>query len=142
MLVKCLGKVGPISQMGSRALSTDVRRVVLIPGDGIGPEISKSVQEIFEAAKTPVEWDPVDVTPVKGRDGVFRIPSRCIELMHTNKVLLQLCLYTSLTFNLSPIRNASSVNAPFDSDPLASLANRHTLSSRQNIVTDGGEIRL
>nr|CDJ93704.1 Isocitrate isopropylmalate dehydrogenase domain containing protein [Haemonchus contortus] len=99
MLVKCLGKVGPISQMGSRALSTDVRRVVLIPGDGIGPEISKSVQEIFEAAKTPVEWDPVDVTPVKGRDGVFRIPSRCIELMHTNKNLEK-----QLAFNVSTMK--------------------------------------
>ena len=41
----------------------------LIPGDGIGPEISSAVQKIFEAAKTPIEWDPVDVTPVRGPDG-------------------------------------------------------------------------
>ena len=30
--------------------SGDTRRVTLIPGDGIGPEISNSVQEIFAAA--------------------------------------------------------------------------------------------
>lgn len=41
------------------------RSVTLIPGDGIGPEISKSVQRIFEAADVPITWEPVDVTPVK-----------------------------------------------------------------------------
>ena len=30
--------------------------VVLIPGDGIGPEVSESVRRIFEAASAPVEW--------------------------------------------------------------------------------------
>jgi isocitrate dehydrogenase (NAD+) len=60
--------------------------VTLIPGDGIGPEISSAVQNIFAAADTPIEWDPVDVTPVKGPDGIFRIPNKCIELMHLNKI--------------------------------------------------------
>uniref|UniRef100_A0A8R1DSY6 isocitrate dehydrogenase (NAD(+)) n=1 Tax=Caenorhabditis japonica TaxID=281687 RepID=A0A8R1DSY6_CAEJA len=44
---------------------------------------------VLQAANAPIAWDPVDVTPVKGRDGVFRIPSRCIELMHQNKVGLK-----------------------------------------------------
>lgn len=30
--------------------------VTLIPGDGIGPEISQSVRDIFAAAKAPIEW--------------------------------------------------------------------------------------
>jgi isocitrate dehydrogenase (NAD+) len=34
-------------------------------GDGIGPEISESVQKIFEAAGVPLGWESVDVTPVK-----------------------------------------------------------------------------
>ena len=47
-------------------ISSDTPRcVTLIPGDGIGPEISKSVQRIFEAADVPITWEPVDVTPVK-----------------------------------------------------------------------------
>ncbi|EFN57225.1 hypothetical protein CHLNCDRAFT_34882 [Chlorella variabilis] len=29
----------------------------LFPGDGIGPEISDAVMQIFEAAKAPIEWD-------------------------------------------------------------------------------------
>lgn len=80
-----------INSLFYRNLSSDheVRRVTLIPGDGIGPEISDAVQKIFEAAKAPIAWDPVDVTPVKGPDGSWRIPSRCIELMHVNKVGLK-----------------------------------------------------
>jgi isocitrate dehydrogenase (NAD+) len=30
--------------------------VVLIKGDGIGPEISDAVVEIFEAAQVPIKW--------------------------------------------------------------------------------------
>ena len=71
------------------ASESDVRRVTLIPGDGIGPEISEAVVKIFETAKAPIAWDPVDVTPVKAPDGTWRIPSRCIELMHVNKVGLK-----------------------------------------------------
>lgn len=32
-------------------------RVVLFPGDGIGPEISKAVIDIFDAAKVPIDWE-------------------------------------------------------------------------------------
>ena len=38
-----------------------MRRVTLIPGDGIGPEISAAVQQIFQAAGVPIDWDPVGV---------------------------------------------------------------------------------
>jgi isocitrate dehydrogenase (NAD+) len=31
--------------------------VTLMPGDGIGPEIAKSVQDIFKSAGAPVEWE-------------------------------------------------------------------------------------
>lgn len=63
--------------------------VTLIPGDGIGPEISASVQEIFAAADAPVDWEPVDVTPVQGADGKFRIPSKAIDSCHKHKIGLK-----------------------------------------------------
>lgn len=50
---------------GIRNYATKGRKVTLIPGDGIGPEISAAVQKIFEAAKVPIEWEAVDVTPVR-----------------------------------------------------------------------------
>jgi len=33
------------------------RKVVLFPGNGIGPEISQSVVDIFKAANVPIEWE-------------------------------------------------------------------------------------
>lgn len=53
----------PISRALSRHMS-QMRTVTLIPGDGIGPEISASVQKIFEVAGVPIQWEVEDVTPV------------------------------------------------------------------------------
>lgn len=41
---------GSLFGAARRFASGDVRRVTLIPGDGIGPEISAAVVKIFEAA--------------------------------------------------------------------------------------------
>lgn len=46
---------------------SQMRTVTLIPGDGIGPEISASVQKIFEVAGVPIQWEIEDVTPVSGQ---------------------------------------------------------------------------
>ncbi|CEF67094.1 Isocitrate dehydrogenase [NAD] subunit alpha, mitochondrial [Strongyloides ratti] len=113
------------------------RRVTLIPGDGIGPEISAAVQQIFEAAKTPIEWDPVDVTPVKGPDGIFRIPARCIELMHVNKVGLKGPLETPIgkghrSLNLA-VRKEFNLYA--NVRPCRSLAGHKTLYDNVDVVT-------
>lgn len=37
-----------------------LKKVTLLKGDGIGPEICESVEAIFEAAKVPVSWDYVE----------------------------------------------------------------------------------
>ena len=69
--------------------SSQVKKVTLIPGDGIGTEITASVQKIFEAAKAPIEWEPVDVTPVKGIDGKFRIPQKAIDSVEATRIGLK-----------------------------------------------------
>lgn len=53
------------SLSGARCYSSEIRKCTLIPGDGIGPEISAAVQKIFAAANVPIEWESVDVTPVR-----------------------------------------------------------------------------
>lgn len=63
--------------------------VTLIPGDGIGPEISNSVQKIFEAADVPIIWEAVDVTPIKGADGKSRIPQKAIDSVTKNRIGLK-----------------------------------------------------
>lgn len=72
-----------------RRYSSEVKKATLIPGDGIGPEISAAVQQIFAAAKVPIEWESVDVTPVRYPDGKFGIPQDAIDCMNRNKVGLK-----------------------------------------------------
>ncbi|CAF4183663.1 unnamed protein product [Rotaria magnacalcarata] len=69
--------------------SNNRRTVTLIPGDGIGPEISRSVQQIFDVADVPINWEAVDVTPVKAPDGKFRIPIHAIESVTKNRIGLK-----------------------------------------------------
>lgn len=69
--------------------NSGLRKVTLIPGDGIGKEISASVQKIFEAAQVPIQWESVDVTPVKGVDGKFRIPQKAIESVNSTRIGLK-----------------------------------------------------
>ncbi|XP_077988886.1 isocitrate dehydrogenase [NAD] subunit alpha, mitochondrial-like [Glandiceps talaboti] len=75
--------------VGARTYSKEASLVTLIPGDGIGPEISAAVQQIFEAAEVPVEWEVVDVTPVKGPDGRWTIPLKAVESMNKNLIGLK-----------------------------------------------------
>ncbi|KAI9340024.1 hypothetical protein DFJ73DRAFT_628210, partial [Zopfochytrium polystomum] len=62
--------------------------VTLIPGDGIGPEISESVKKIFEADKVPIVWEEVNVTPVL-REGKTVIPDEALHSINRNKVALK-----------------------------------------------------
>jgi isocitrate dehydrogenase (NAD+) len=73
-----------------RTYATEAERLVtLIPGDGIGPEISAAVQKIFAAAGAPIKWEVVDVTPVKGPDGLFHIPQTAIDSVNKNTIGLK-----------------------------------------------------
>ena len=44
--------------------------VTLIPGDGTGPEVTGSVQEVFEALGVDIEWEIVEAgESVMGKKG-------------------------------------------------------------------------
>jgi isocitrate/isopropylmalate dehydrogenase len=62
--------------------------VTLIEGDGIGPEISQSVKDIFTAAKAPIKWEPVDVTPIL-KNGKTAIPDEAIASIEKTFVALK-----------------------------------------------------
>ncbi|MDT8903653.1 isocitrate/isopropylmalate dehydrogenase family protein [Anaeroselena agilis] len=66
-----------------------MHRVTLIPGDGIGPEISAAVQEIFAAAAAPVLWD----VHFAGQGGIDRcgdpLPEATMASIRANKVALK-----------------------------------------------------
>jgi isocitrate dehydrogenase (NAD+) len=62
--------------------------VTLIPGDGIGPEISESVKSIYNAANVPIQWEEVSVAPIL-KDGKTAIPDEAIHSIKKNTVALK-----------------------------------------------------
>jgi isocitrate dehydrogenase (NAD+) len=114
----------------SFTMQNDKYVVTMIPGDGIGPEISKSVEEIFKAAHVPIVWEHVSVTPFL-RDGVTTIPDDARDSVNKNKVALKGPLATPIgkghvsmnltlrrTFdlyaNVRPCKSIVGYKTPFD----------------------------
>jgi isocitrate dehydrogenase (NAD+) len=61
----------------------------LIPGDGIGPEITEAVVKIFEAAAAPITWEEHNAgETVLATKGAL-IPDSLIESIKRNKVALK-----------------------------------------------------
>ncbi|KAF3289812.1 NAD-dependent isocitrate dehydrogenase [Orbilia oligospora] len=104
--------------------------VSLIEGDGIGPEISQSVKDIYSAANVPIDWEPIDVTPVLV-DGKTAIPQPAIDSIKRNLVALKGPLATPIgkghvslnltlrrTFNLfanvRPCKSIVGYKTPYD----------------------------
>ncbi|XP_021948289.1 probable isocitrate dehydrogenase [NAD] subunit alpha, mitochondrial [Folsomia candida] len=113
------------------------RTVTLIPGDGIGPEISAAVQKIFAAASVPINWEPVDVTPVKGPDGKFGIPQAAIDSVNKHTVGLKGPLMTPIgkghrSLNLA-LRKEFNLYA--NVRPCKSLEGYETLYKDVDVVT-------
>lgn len=102
----------------------------MIEGDGIGPEISNAVKDIYSAAKVPIEWEPVDVTPILV-DGKTTIPKEAVDSVKRNLVALKGPLATPVgkghvslnltlrrTFNLfanvRPCKSVVGFKTPYD----------------------------
>ena len=64
--------------------------VTLIPGDGIGKEITDSVKTIFKSENVPIEWETVDVSGLDKGTGVVE----AVESLKRNKVGLKGILFT------------------------------------------------
>jgi isocitrate dehydrogenase (NAD+) len=63
--------------MSSTADAT--RTVVLIPGDGIGPEISDAVKKVFAAARVPIRWEEHLISTKNVVPGQDLIPSAVLD---------------------------------------------------------------
>ena len=66
-----------------------MRKVTLIPGDGIGPEISKSVTDIFEAAGVEVEFEIENAGEKVYNETGELIPESLYKSIEKNKVALK-----------------------------------------------------
>ncbi|QQP55511.1 Isocitrate dehydrogenase subunit_ mitochondrial [Caligus rogercresseyi] len=120
-----------------RCYSSGVRRVTLIPGDGIGPEIAHSVQRIFSAAEIPVEWDSVDVKPVRHMDGTMGIPQAAIDSVNANGIGLKSPLMTPVGKGFRSLNLAlrKEFNLYANVRPCKSIEGYKTLYDDVNVVT-------
>ncbi|KAF2876461.1 isocitrate dehydrogenase subunit 1 mitochondrial precursor [Massariosphaeria phaeospora] len=71
--------------------------VTLIPGDGIGAEVSEAVKEIFKADNVPVEWETVNVSGVEsGNMNSEELMREAITSLKRNKIGLKGILHTPI----------------------------------------------
>jgi len=73
--------------------------VTLIPGDGIGPEMTSSVIAVVEALKAPIVWERHDELSGAAADGSppTVVPPEILESIRRNKVCLKGTLFTPLS---------------------------------------------
>ncbi|WP_400192689.1 isocitrate/isopropylmalate dehydrogenase family protein [Hymenobacter sp. B81] len=63
--------------------------ITLIPGDGIGPEITKAVQDIFAAAQVPVQWEEQNAGQTTFDQSGELIPQALLDSLEKNRVALK-----------------------------------------------------
>ena len=63
--------------------------VTLIPGDGIGPEITKAVTDIFTAAQVPIQWEEQNAGQTTFDQSGELIPNSLLKSLEKNKVALK-----------------------------------------------------
>jgi isocitrate dehydrogenase (NAD+) len=66
-----------------------VHKSVLIPGDGIGPEVSAAVRRVFEAARAPVEWIEQQAGLAALAAGQEVLPPQTLEAIERYQVALK-----------------------------------------------------
>lgn len=74
-------------------------RVTLIPGDGIGPEVTNSVVQVVDQLKAPIRWDRFDGLSGAMPDGMPRleVSTEVLDSIRKNKVCLKGTLFTPLS---------------------------------------------
>jgi isocitrate dehydrogenase (NAD+) len=104
--------------------------ITLIPGDGIGPEVSGAVKEILAAAGVDIPWEETTARGELERRGIDFMQSGVIDSIQKNRVALKGPLATAvasgapsinvglrkaldLYANLRPVKNLEGVQARY-----------------------------
>ena len=107
-------------------------KVTLLPGEGIGPEVSSAVRHILEAAGVQIDWEVIDARAVAGTaDASQVVNEKAIESVRRNGVGLKgpmatavaggarsvnVALRKTLDFyaNLRPVKNMPGLKSRYD----------------------------
>jgi isocitrate dehydrogenase (NAD+) len=104
--------------------------ITLVPGDGIGPEVSESVVRIFKVAGLEIEWERHDAGVVAFEKTGETLPTALLDSIKRNKVALKGPVTTpigqgftsvnvglrkalDLYANLRPVRNLPGVQSRY-----------------------------
>jgi isocitrate dehydrogenase (NAD+) len=104
--------------------------ITLIPGDGIGPEVSTAVKQILAAAGVEIAWEEIPARAEFERRGVSFLQSGVIESIRKNRLALKGPMATAvaggapsinvglrqaldLYANLRPVRNLEGVQSRY-----------------------------
>ena len=131
-------------------------RVTLIPGDGIGPEITEATVRLLEAVKVDLEWDEQDARALAGRRKDDPQGSPVVASIRKNRIGLKGPLTTpigsghrslnvslrkelDLFANLRPVKNIPGIQTPFNNvDLIIVRENTEDLySGLEHIVAPG-----
>jgi isocitrate dehydrogenase (NAD+) len=105
--------------------------ITLIPGDGIGPEVSSAVKQILKAAGVNITWEEIPARAELERRGTDFMQSGVVESIRKNRVALKGPLATAvaggppsinvglrkaldLYANLRPVKNLQGVKSRFE----------------------------
>lgn len=112
--------------------------VTLIPGDGIGPEVTAATQEVLRAAGAPIEWEVVQAGRAAFEETGEPVPQAVLDSIRKNRIGLkgplntpkgkgfrsanvtirqELLLYTGLR----PVRSLPGIDTPYDAVDLVVL---------------------
>ena len=132
------------------------KRITLIPGDGIGPEVTSAAIQVLEAAGADLEWEEVEA----GLDFVSKygkpLPDQVLESIRKNKVALKGPLTTAvatgfrsanvglrqklkLYASLRPVANVPGIESRFEEvDIIVVRENTEGLySGLEHTITEG-----
>jgi isocitrate dehydrogenase (NAD+) len=104
--------------------------ITLVPGDGIGPEVSAAVKQILAAAGVEIAWEEIPARAEFERRGVSFLQSGVVESIRKNRVALKGPMTTAIAggapsinvglrqaldlyANLRPVKNLEGVPSRF-----------------------------
>jgi len=108
-----------------------MHNVTMIPGDGIGPEITKAAKRVIDATGISIEWDVVNAgIDVYEKEGVL-VPQKVFDSIEKNKIVLKGPITTPIGKGFSsinvllrkkydlfscvrPVKTIPGVKVPFD----------------------------
>ena len=66
-----------------------MQKVTLVPGDGIGPEITESVKQVLAAAGAKLEWEEMEIGLSAYEKTGELMPDSFVESMNRTKIALK-----------------------------------------------------